>query len=80
MPKEMKCPECGKKMRSKRYASVSESQKENRMSFARRGWEYKYVCTNAHCSNSRKEFDFWDLEEQIFTEDMSKKANSFTYL
>jgi hypothetical protein len=63
MPKEMKCPECGKKMRSKRYAFSSGSQRANRSNLPRKGWEYKYVCTNAHCSNSRREFDFWDLEE-----------------
>ena len=62
MPKEMKCSECGKRMRHKRYHLTLESGRSNRKA-SKREWEYKYICKNNHCLNYNKEFDIWELEE-----------------
>ncbi len=63
MPKEIKCSECGKKMRSKRYHSTVESNRHNIKRLSRGGRGYKYMCNNDECPNYRKEFDYWELED-----------------
>lgn len=64
MPKERKCPECEKKMRSKRFHLVLEPVRNNNQKKAKSEWEYKYVCKNRQCLNYLKAFDFWELEDQ----------------
>jgi len=66
MPKEIKCFECGKKMRSIHYHLAFESSRNNGRRGSKEGWEYKYVCKNDQCMNYQKEFDLNELEDQDF--------------
>ncbi len=63
MPKEMRCPECGKKMRNKRYPTAFGSYRANSSKMPGGRWGFKYICTNHKCSNYGKEFDYWEIEE-----------------
>ena len=63
MPKEIKCPECGKKMRSKRYHQEFEFYKGNKKKTSKGEREYKYICHNDRCPNYKQEFDCWELED-----------------
>lgn len=66
MPKEMRCSECGKKMRNRRYHFASELSRANDRRKPRGGWAYKYFCKNNQCLNYKKKFNFWELDDQGF--------------
>ena len=63
MPKERKCPECERKMRSKRFHLVLELDRKKDQKNKKDGWAYKYVCKNRQCLNYLKTYDYWELED-----------------
>ena len=66
MHKEIKCSECGKKMRNIRSHSALESSWNHGRRGSKKAWDFKYVCKNEQCMNYQEVFDLYELEDQDF--------------